>query len=55
MHTKRRLDEQTRVKHAVQNIQRNKAFKRRIKGNFSNNLKKALIKLQKNKHINKEK
>ena len=51
MHTKRRLDEQTRVKHAVQNIQRNKAFKRRIKGNFSNNLKKALIKLQKNKHI----
>ena len=51
LHTKRRMDEQTRVKQAIQNIYKNRVFKRCAQGNFSYGLKRALRKLQQNEQI----
>ena len=51
LHSNKRFNKQEMLKRAVLNIQNNRRFKRRMKGNFSNNLKTVLRKLKKNKNI----
>lgn len=51
LHSNKRFSEQTMIRNALNNIQKNKRFKKRVQGNFSYKLKQAVRALQKNKNI----
>lgn len=51
LHSSKRFSREELLKNAVQNMHRNRRFKRRLKGNFNSKMRAVLRKLQNNKNI----